>query len=297
MSRLRLGNADLTFTIHMPIIVAVAECFTCGRVLGPQDQRFRRSVDVGTTQSVRFGRRVTFGTSHRSGPRTVCADCARNIDRSSGIAALAVGLVVAVGGVAVCVSSVSDKAQTSSHVPLVSQEVTTTPDPLDVLPAKMGDLDIRSAWRVTAGPTNYVTGVYSWPEGTAETRLNCTIPHEDSADCDAGFPLHFRLAGIKACGSAQDDKSSQTGPIVMWPGCTLQVLRAHQQIPHRFERMKAAATAAIPWTQKMRTASDYDLSLSDIRRNRDAGLLAATRRGNEQDPALSNQLEAIHPAQ
>jgi hypothetical protein len=88
----------------------MADCYTCGRVLGRDDQRFRRQVQTGTTERVNYGRRVSFGTSTRSGLRTVCAGCAASMDaaaRAGMIRSAVIVSVLAVGGIVFCANHAS----------------------------------------------------------------------------------------------------------------------------------------------------------------------------------------------
>lgn len=165
-------------------------------------------------------------------------------------------------------------------------------DHLDVLPASMGPLRIAAAWRVDskAGPS-LVIGKYGWPGESFGVDMSCSFPPQEKPDCDESVPIRLKLGGVKACASSKDDASSLSGPIIIWPSCSLQMEYGHQS-RQRFDRLKQAATAAAPWTQTVLAASQSTADLAAIRRNRENGLLAASQRGNDKVVGLSHQLDA-----
>ena len=56
----------------------MATCYKCGR----GGANYRRIVSTGQSNTVYYGKkRTTYSTRNNSGLRTVCEDCAYNIDR------------------------------------------------------------------------------------------------------------------------------------------------------------------------------------------------------------------------
>lgn len=170
-----------------------------------------------------------------------------------------------------------------------------TLDPLDVLPSKPGELRVSKAWRVTASGVDLVEGIYDWPGTGATVRFGCSFPPSDKPDCDGSLPIRKKIADVATCASSNDDRDSQTGPMIVWPSCSIQVREYGVSIPRRFERLKAAAAQAIPWTQKVVGYYNGAASMNVLFRNRDEGLLEATRRGNVmKNLDISHQLDVGH---
>jgi hypothetical protein len=172
------------------------------------------------------------------------------IFRSAGITAFA-----ALGA---C-SCTSDRAS----IPFARQDVSATPpdtrmDPLDTLPARMGDLNLAAAGRVGASGVVQLLGKYQWRVGTpGSVGLTCTLPPKDEAECDRS-----RLQMAYGQGGKR-----------------------------RFEQLKKAAADGIPWTQKILAFTENTADREAIKRNREAGLMMASQRGNDQAAGLSHQLD------
>ena len=163
-------------------------------------------------------------------------------------------------------------------------------DPLDVLPSKAGELQIKRAWRVSAAGVDSVTGQYEW-EGTGATvTLSCSFPSSDKPPCDKSVPTRMKFGKVPACGSSKDEDG--TGPLIAWRSCMLQIDGAGLEIPKRFERLKAAAAEAVSWTEKIFASTLANVDMYAVLQNRGAGLLAATRAGNVQNNLnISHQLD------
>jgi hypothetical protein len=71
----------------------VAECFNCGAVI-PRGQGYRREVYTGHSSWIYFGRRISGSRGNRYAIRTLCADCAKRVDKQK-----LLHLVVGVGAV------------------------------------------------------------------------------------------------------------------------------------------------------------------------------------------------------
>ena len=189
-------------------------------------------------------------------------------------------------------SCTSDKAPAPGRQEGVSAiSPAPTFDPLDALPAQMGDLKLIAAWRVAAAEVVQLLGKYQWQAGAAGlVDLTCTLPRKDEAECDSGLPSKLRLGNVKACAATSDDQESRTGPLISWPSCILQMAYG-QGGKRRFEQLKKAAADGIPWTQKVLAWTEGTADNQAIKRNREAGLLLASQRGNDQVPSLSHQLD------
>jgi hypothetical protein len=167
----------------------------------------------------------------------------------------------------------------------------TRMDPLDTLPAQMGDLKLTAAWRVGAAGLVQVLGKYQWQAGApGSADLTCTLPPKDEAECDSSLPSKLKFANVKACAGTADDQESRTGPLISWPSCMLQ-MGYGQGGKRRFEQLKKAAAEGIPWTQKILAFTDDGADREAIKRNREAGLMVASQRGNDQVSGLSHQLD------
>ena len=186
--------------------------------------------------------------------------------------------------------STSPAPPESTQAPALVPTSKNALDPLDVLPSKAGELQIKSAWRNSASGVDLVNGQYEW-EGTGATvTLSCSFPPSDKAPCDQSVPTRMKFGKVPACGSSKDEDG--TGPLIMWRSCTLQIRDAGVDVPKRFDRLKAAAAEAVPWTEKIFASTLATVDMYAILKNRGAGLLAATRVGNVQNNLnISHQLD------
>jgi len=72
-------------------------CYCCGCTIARGSPRFRRTVKTGDSSGMSFGRRsLRYSTRTYRGMRTVCTNCARQIDSSIGCLVLAAAISVAV---------------------------------------------------------------------------------------------------------------------------------------------------------------------------------------------------------
>lgn len=186
-------------------------------------------------------------------------------------------------------SSLSAEAPSSLGAPSASGPKF---DLLDVLPASVGDLRVTAAWRVAgSGAATIIIGKYRWQDGSAAVaELSCNFPPSEKAECDSSTPLKLKFGNVKACAAIDDDRASQSGPMIAWPSCFVS-LNYGQGGRRRFEQLKKAVADAVPWTQMMLAATEATADAQAIKRNRDDGLLAASQRGNDQVPGLSHQLD------
>lgn len=179
-------------------------------------------------------------------------------------------------------SSPPEPTPSAGPVPTSKQEL----DPLDVLPSKVGEMQIKSAWRVSTAGVDLVNGVYEW-EGTGATAtLSCSFPPTDKPPCDKSVPVRMKFGKVSACGSSKDEDG--TGPLILWRSCLLQI-SAGVDTPKKFERLKAAVAEAVPWTEKIFASTAANVDMYAVLHNRGAGLLAASRRGN-----VANNLNISH---
>lgn len=182
-------------------------------------------------------------------------------------------------------SSTPGPTPSTAPVPSSKQEM----DPLDVLPSKAGEMQIKNAWRVSTAGVDLVNGVYEW-EGTGTTAtMTCSFPPTDKPDCDRSVPTRMKFGKIAACGSSKDAEG--TGPLILWRSCSLQI-GAGVETPKKFERLKAAVADAVPWTEKIFASTPANVDMDAILKNRGAGLLDASRRGNvARNLDISHQLD------
>lgn len=195
----------------------------------------------------------------------------------------------------------SDSGETRGIVTTSAAEATSpvsygkaTFDPLDAVPARIGDLRISAAWRVSASGVDEIFAIYRWEDTPASVSLFCSFPPHGDADCDASTPIRFRIGKVKACGAARDEAGSgpgRGGPFIDWETCSLRIDKSGQRVPRGFDRLKAAAADAVPWTHDLITNDHSNVDMAAIMGNRMRGLLAASRVGNSELPTLRNQLD------
>lgn len=206
--------------------------------------------------------------------------------------------IVAVGLVILFVATRSNgNNKPRSAVPIaddhVSGESTSKAalDVLDILPSRPGELAIRTAWRIS----NEAVGVYDWPSAGTDVQLTCALPPPYDSQCDESAPLHLKFGDVSACAAARDEPgqgSGRTGPMIIWRTCFLSVAKAGTEAPRHFKQMKAAAAAAIAWSERVIAFSSRAPDMDAVMKNRAAGLLAATRVGNVQrNLNISHQLD------
>ena len=185
-----------------------------------------------------------------------------------------------------CTTS-SSPGPTPSTVPAPSSKQEM--DPLDVLPSKAGEMQIKNAWRISTPGVDLVNGVYEW-EGTGATvRMTCSFPPTDKPPCDKSVPTRMKFGRVSACGSSKDEDG--TGPTILWRSCWFQA-DAGVQSSNRFDRLKVAVADAVPWTEKIFGSTPANADMYAILKNRGEGLLAATRRGNvARNLDISHQLD------
>lgn len=167
-------------------------------------------------------------------------------------------------------------------------------DALDLLPSHPGELEIKAAWRISTPGLDQVMGNYEWPS-VGTVNLTCALPPPYGGQCDDSLPTHLRFGDVSACAASRDEPGrgeGRTGPVIMWPTCTLSVMRAGTDAPRHFKQMKAAAADAVAWTEKITGFRAGTPDMDAVVRNRSAGLLAATRVGNVQKNLnISHQLD------
>jgi hypothetical protein len=196
-----------------------------------------------------------------------------------------------------CLPSSNKKAQTESKAPAVTIESFPAAeygkadfDFLDVLPATIGESRIERAWRISAAGVDTSIGQYDWPGVTAEVLLTCHRPiSKVEPDCDSGLPIKLYFEKIPACGTENDGPDGE-GPMIDWPGCFLGINKAGVRTKRRFERLKAGAAAAAPWTLVV-TAAAKQIPKAALMANRKAGLVEASRRGHPDMTNLRGQLD------
>jgi hypothetical protein len=189
--------------------------------------------------------------------------------------------------IAACSESAPPPQHTNAESPRTQAPAPPPPafDALDVLPASAGGLRIYAAWRLApSGGSTVVMGLYRWGDGVGpEAHLTCNVP-PSPAECDSSVPIRLKFGPAQACGADTTAEPGE-GPMIMWNGCDLRLGSGGRK---EFNRLRAAAAVAIPWTRK---ALASNLSPAEVKANREGGLLQATRTGNPQLPSLSHQLE------
>lgn len=164
-------------------------------------------------------------------------------------------------------------------------------DPLDIVLSSPGELHLDNAWKIVAGNATEVGATYDWPNLPAKVHLSCSFPPVDL--CDSSLPIRLQFGEAAACG-ASEDIPGDTGPMIAWPGCDLSIVTPGR-FPKRFAKLKLAAAAAASWASTVRTWLGAVPDLGAIARNRGAGLMEASRRGNVmRNLDISHQLDGAY---
>jgi hypothetical protein len=142
----------------------MAHCYRCGAYMPPEAPHYRREVHIGTSiGSFFYGRRIGMSGFNRSGVRTVCADCAKDVDRSNTIGCLVPLVLAAVAAVVICTSQTHQRPATAASVlpkGMVTEVVVTVPS-ARIRRSPNTDADVVSG--ASQGDTLIVLGVYdSW---------------------------------------------------------------------------------------------------------------------------------------
>lgn len=75
-------------------------CFSCGRHIHNQERTFKRELYSGSSMRTNYGKRISFNSSKHYSMKTVCSDCAHQIDQqreSSNKAIVIIALLIIMG--------------------------------------------------------------------------------------------------------------------------------------------------------------------------------------------------------
>jgi hypothetical protein len=61
----------------------MANCNNCGCYIPTSERVLKREMYSGTSQRTNYGKRISFGTSRYYSMKSVCENCARQIDQSN----------------------------------------------------------------------------------------------------------------------------------------------------------------------------------------------------------------------
>jgi hypothetical protein len=128
----------------------------------PEAPHYRREVHIGTSiGSFFYGRRIGVSGFNRSGVRTVCADCAKDVDRSNTIGCLVPLVLAAAAAVVICTSQTHQRRATVASVlpkGIVAEVIVTVPA-ARIRGGPNTDADVVSG--ASQGDTLIVLGVFN----------------------------------------------------------------------------------------------------------------------------------------